>query len=159
MGLCHALLIIEGFGMLVGRSVVSASGRCLWMPSLMSCCYSFSILQDLPVRCLLGNFLFGTVLLGLLVKSLVGLCQFLVMLLAWRVRPSRKTPAHLLGLSMHARPRVWNRLHCSGYYDISGVDCKRRRCDQHGLEDSPVRPRTGRLSSGERRPTSPGLHG
>ena len=54
-----------------------------------------------------------------------------------------QTPAHLVGLSMHARPRVWKRLHCSGYPGVSAVDCKRRRCNQHDLEDSPVYPRTG----------------
>ena len=60
-----------------------------------------------------------------------------------RIRLNRKNPAHLVGLSMHARPRVWKRLHCSGYSGISGLDCKRRRCGQHDLEDSPVHPRTG----------------
>ena len=60
-----------------------------------------------------------------------------------RISRNRKTPAHLVGLSVHARPRVWKRLHCSGYSDISGVDCKRRRCNQHDLEGSPVHPRTG----------------
>ena len=29
------------------------------------------------------------------------------------------------------------------YSGVSAVDCKRRRCDQHDLEDSPVHPRTG----------------
>ena len=41
------------------------------------------------------------------------------------------------------RPRVWKRLHCSGYSGIAGVDCKRRHSNQHDLEDSPVHPRTG----------------
>ena len=66
-----------------------------------------------------------------------------------RIRLNRKNPAHLVGLNVHARPRVWKRLHCSGCTGVSGVDCKRRRCNQHDLVDSPV----------QRRPTSPGLHG
>ena len=60
-----------------------------------------------------------------------------------RFRLNRKTPAHLVGHSMHARPRVWKRLQCSGYSGTSCVDCKRRRCNQHDLEGSPVHPRTG----------------
>ena len=60
-----------------------------------------------------------------------------------RIRLNRKTPAHLVGLPMHSRPRVWKRLHCSVYLEISGVDCKRRRCDHADQEDSPVRPITG----------------
>ena len=60
-----------------------------------------------------------------------------------RIRLNRKKPAHLVGRSMHARPRVWKGLHCSGYTCVSGVDCTRRRCNQHDLEDSPVHPRTG----------------
>ena len=31
-----------------------------------------------------------------------------------RFRLNRKTPAHLVGHYMHARPRVWRRLHCFG---------------------------------------------
>ena len=60
-----------------------------------------------------------------------------------RFRLNRKTPAHLVGLSMHARPRVWKRLHCFGYLGVSGVDCKRRRGNQHGDDGSLVHPRTG----------------
>ena len=60
-----------------------------------------------------------------------------------RFRLNRKTPAHIVGHSVHARPRVWKRLHCSGFTGISGVDCKRRRCNQHALGDSPVHPGTG----------------
>ena len=37
-----------------------------------------------------------------------------------RIQLNRKTPAHLVGLSMHVRPRVWKRLHFSGFSDISG---------------------------------------
>ena len=47
---------------------------------ISSCSYS-KILLGLPVRCLLGHFLSGTVLQGLLVEFLFGLYQFLVMLL------------------------------------------------------------------------------
>ena len=64
-------------------------------------------------------------------------------LLGKRIRLNRKPPAHLVGLSVHSRPRVWRRLHCSGFIDASSVDYKRRRCNQHELEDSPVHPRTG----------------
>ena len=60
-----------------------------------------------------------------------------------RIRLNRITPAHLVGLNMHARPGLWKRLHGSGYTGVSGVDCKRRRCNQHDLGDSPVHPRTG----------------
>ena len=60
-----------------------------------------------------------------------------------RIRLNRKKLSTPRGLSMHARPRVWKRLHCSGYSGISGVDCMRRRCNQHDVEDSPVHPRTG----------------
>ena len=60
-----------------------------------------------------------------------------------RIRLNRKTPAHLVGLSMYSRPRVWKKLHCSGYSGVSGVDCKRRRCNQHDEDVSPVHPRTG----------------
>ena len=87
VGLCLAILvlIIGGFGMLVGRGVVMGLllglGKVLLeFFSIGSCCY-FNILLCLLVRCLLGLFLFGTVLPGLLVRSPFELCQFLVMLL------------------------------------------------------------------------------
>ena len=60
-----------------------------------------------------------------------------------RFRLNRKTPAHLVGHSMHARPRVWKRLHFSGYTGLSRVDCRMRRCNQYDGGDSPVPPRTG----------------
>ena len=60
-----------------------------------------------------------------------------------RFRLNRKTPAHLVGHTMHARPRVWKRLHFSVFTGISGVDCKRSRCNQHDDGGSPVHPRTG----------------
>ena len=60
-----------------------------------------------------------------------------------RIRLNRKTPAHLVGYCMHARPRVWKRLHFSGFTGVSSVDCKKKRCNQHGDGSSPVHPRTG----------------
>ena len=54
-----------------------------------------------------------------------------------------KTPAHLVGRYMHARPRVWKRLHCFGYLGVSDDDCRKRRCNHHGGDGSPVHPRTG----------------
>ena len=60
-----------------------------------------------------------------------------------RFRLNRKTPAHLVGHFVHARPRAWRRLHCVGYPGASNVDCKRRRYNQQGDGDSPVHPRTG----------------
>ena len=60
-----------------------------------------------------------------------------------RFRLNRKTPAHLVGHCVHARPRVWKRLHFSGCTGVSDVDCKRRRCNQDGDDGSPVFPRTG----------------
>ena len=44
-----------------------------------------------------------------------------------RVRLNRKTLAHLEGLLIHSRPRVWKRLRHVGF---SGFQClTRRRCD------------------------------
>ena len=60
-----------------------------------------------------------------------------------RFRLIRKTPAHLVGHSVHARPRVWKRLHFSGDLCSIGVDSKRRRFDQQDGGASPVFPRTG----------------
>ena len=61
-----------------------------------------------------------------------------------RIRLSRKTQdTSWDNQSVHGRPRVWKRLHCSGYTGVPRVDCKRRRCSQHELEDRPVDPRTG----------------
>ena len=60
-----------------------------------------------------------------------------------RFRLNRKTPAHLVGHCVHARSRVWKRLHFSGVTGFSGVDCKRRRCNRHGDDGSLVLPRTG----------------
>ena len=60
-----------------------------------------------------------------------------------RFRLNRKTPAHLVGRHVHARPRVWRRLHFSGHLGVSDVDCKRRRYNQQDDDGSPVLPRTG----------------
>ena len=60
-----------------------------------------------------------------------------------RFRLNRKTPAHLVGHSVHSRPRVWKRLHCSGDSCFLGVDSKRQRCCQHDSGCSSVFPRTG----------------
>ena len=59
-----------------------------------------------------------------------------------RFRLNRKTPAHLVGHSVHTRPRVWKRLHFSGSLGTSDVDCKRMRFNQRD-GDSLVFPRTG----------------
>ena len=45
-------------------------------------------------------------------------------------RLNRKTPAHLVGHLVHARPRVWKRLHSDGHPGASNADCKRRRYNQ-----------------------------
>ena len=60
-----------------------------------------------------------------------------------RFRLNRKTPAHLVGHCMHARPRVWKRLHCFGHPGVPDVNCERRRCNQRGDDGSPDHPRTG----------------
>ena len=58
-----------------------------------------------------------------------------------RFRLNRKSPAHLVGYFMHARPRVWKRLHPPGFHGISDVDCSRRRCNQHDDVGGPIDPR------------------
>ena len=52
-----------------------------------------------------------------------------------RFRLNRKTPAHLVGVSAHSRPRVWKRLRQVGFSDLSVLDHTRRRCD-HAIWDS-----------------------
>ena len=47
-----------------------------------------------------------------------------------RVRLNRKTPAHLVGLLIHSRPRVWKRLRHVDFSGISMPDHTRRRCDR-----------------------------
>ena len=46
-----------------------------------------------------------------------------------RFRLNRKTPAHLVGVLAHSRPRVWKRLRQVGFSDLSMPDHTRRRCD------------------------------
>ena len=46
-----------------------------------------------------------------------------------RIRLNRKTPAHLVGLLIHSRPRVWKRLRHVGFSGISMPDHTWRRCD------------------------------
>ena len=46
-----------------------------------------------------------------------------------RFRLNRKTPAHLVGLLIHSRPRVWKRLRHESFSGISMPDHTRRRCD------------------------------
>ena len=45
-----------------------------------------------------------------------------------RFRLNRKTPAHLVGILTHSRPRVWKRLRQVGFSDPSMPDHTRRRC-------------------------------
>ena len=68
-----------------------------------------------------------------------------------RFRLNRKTPAHLVGHYVHARPRVWRRLHFSGHLGDSDVDCSWRwfyQRDDDGSQD------WCGLILGLRRPTS-----
>ena len=46
-----------------------------------------------------------------------------------RIRQNRKTPAHLAGLLIHSRLRVWKRLRQVGFSRISLPGDTRRRCD------------------------------
>ena len=46
-----------------------------------------------------------------------------------RFRLNRKTPAHLVGVLAHSRPRIWKRLRQVGFSDLSMLDHTRRRCD------------------------------
>ena len=64
-------------------------------------------------------------------------CQVLALgvhLVSWsgpvrkRFRLNRKTPAHLVGISAHSRPRVWKRLRQVGFSGLSMPDHARRRC-------------------------------
>ena len=82
------LLIIAGFGMLVGRGVVMGLllvlGRVPLLPYWISFCCFFTTFPGLLVFFLLVLFHFGIVLLGLLVEFLFGFDQFLfVLLLIW----------------------------------------------------------------------------
>ena len=60
-----------------------------------------------------------------------------------RIRQNRKLPAHLVGLMVQSRPRVWKRLRHVGLSSVSVSDHKRRRCDQSGGDCSPSQVRTG----------------
>ena len=46
-----------------------------------------------------------------------------------RFRLNRKTPAHLVVVLAHSRPRIWKRLRQVGFSDLSMPDHTRRRCD------------------------------
>ena len=72
-----------------------------------------------------------------------------------RIRLNRKTPAHLAGLAVQSRPRVWKRLHPVDFFGDSFPDHKRRRRGQdHGGFTG-----QGWVNSlGLCLPTSPGLH-
>ena len=52
-----------------------------------------------------------------------------------RFRLNRKTPAHLVEVLAHSRPRVWKRLRQVGFSDLSMPDHSRRLCD-HAVEGS-----------------------
>ena len=60
-----------------------------------------------------------------------------------RIRLNRKTPAHLAGLVVQSRPRVWKRLCPVGHYSDSITDRKRRRYDQDDGGHVPARVRIG----------------
>ena len=60
-----------------------------------------------------------------------------------RFRLNRKTPAHLVGISAHSRPRVWKRLRQVGSSDLSMPDHARRRCDHADGECNPTQIRIG----------------
>ena len=61
-----------------------------------------------------------------------------------RLRPKRKTPAHLVSRSVvQSRPRVWKRLRHVGLSIDSSADYRRRRYDQRDDEYLPVQNRTG----------------
>ena len=60
-----------------------------------------------------------------------------------RIRLNRKTPAHLVGLLTHSRPRVWKRLSRVGFSGISMPDHTWRRCDQAYEGSTLAQDRTG----------------
>ena len=47
-----------------------------------------------------------------------------------RIRLNRKNPAHLAGIMVQSRPRVWKRLRHVGHSSTSIPDPKKRRGDQ-----------------------------
>ena len=60
-----------------------------------------------------------------------------------RIRLNRKTPAHLAGLVVQSRPRVWKRLCQAGSSFVTIPDRKRRRDDQDDGGYAPAQIRTG----------------
>ena len=71
----------------------------------------------------------------------------------------QKTPAHLAGLVVQSRSRVWKRLSHVGTICVSIPDRKRRRRDQDDVGTILLRSGLGWDNSlGLCRPTSPGLH-
>ena len=168
---CHALLVLitAGFGILVGRGVVMGSLLVLvrvLLALFWTSYYCFFITLpgallagSLPLQYCFSRFAFRTPFWVLPVPrhvaglvtvegqaALVGRAEVagrVSGLGGKRFRLNRKTLAHLVGHCMHARPRVWRRLHCFGYPGVSDVDCKRRRCNQQDDDGSPVHPRTG----------------
>ena len=60
-----------------------------------------------------------------------------------RFRLNRKTPAHLVGLLIHSRPRVWKRLRHVGFSGISMLDHTRRRRDHAYGRTVPAHDRIG----------------
>ena len=60
-----------------------------------------------------------------------------------RIRLNRKTPAHLVGLLIQSRSRVWKRLSHVGYLSDVIPDRKRRRDDQDDGGHAPAQCRTG----------------
>ena len=60
-----------------------------------------------------------------------------------RIRLNRKTPAHLAGLVIRCRPRVWKRLRQVEHSLVSIPDYKRRRIDQGNEGLVPAQIRTG----------------
>ena len=60
-----------------------------------------------------------------------------------RIRLKIKTPAHLAGLVMQSRSRVWKRLRHAGHCSDFIPDRKRRRGDQDDGGHAPAQCRTG----------------
>ena len=60
-----------------------------------------------------------------------------------RIRLNRKLPAHLAGLVVQSRPRVWKRLRHVGHSSVSIPDHKRRRSDQEDEGHVPDQVGTG----------------
>ena len=77
-----------------------------------------------------------------------------------RFRLNRKTPARLVGLLIHSRPRVWKRMRHVGFSGISMPDRTRRRCGHAYGRTAPAHDRIGVVYFPWElcRPTSPGLH-